>query len=182
MKAPSAVKQTKLPFETSMVAEEKCNDVMCPEPLGDLLVTDMDEYHSDISPAALDGVGDVAATPSAGAGSDKLQHPTCFHHYLHQSSFDRRCVLLYGPNGPNTAPNSETVLINWWTTGDTWCVYCGGKKGNRKTTTMKPWKMLSKQIAATVVTVTRKAKAVGAKITRMEGEYEKAFDFVTITD
>jgi hypothetical protein len=47
---------------------------------------------------------------------------------------------------------------------------------------MKPWKMLSEQIAATVVTVTRNAKAVGAKITRMEGEYEKAFDFVTITD
>jgi hypothetical protein len=114
MKAPSAVKPTKLPFETSTVAEEKCDDAMSPEPLDELLVTDRDEYHGDISPAALDVDGDVAATPSAGAGSEKLCcsykkcnnqllskkqmlalcravkkiHPTCFHHYLRQNSFD----------------------------------------------------------------------------------------------
>jgi hypothetical protein len=63
-------------------------------------------------------------------------------------------------------------------------VYCGGKKGNRNTTTMKKektWKMLSEQIAAGGVTVSKNAKAVGAKITQMEGEFKKAFDFVTNT-
>jgi hypothetical protein len=30
------------PFETSTVAEEKCNDAMSPEPLGEFSVTDMD--------------------------------------------------------------------------------------------------------------------------------------------
>jgi hypothetical protein len=74
--------------------------------------------------------------------------------------------------------------VDWWTTGDNWCVYRGGKKGNGKTTTMKKeqmWKMLSQWIAAAGITVSRNAKAVGAKIARMEGEYKKAFDFVTNT-
>jgi hypothetical protein len=54
-----------------------------------------------------------------------------------------------GPNGANTVPNSETVLIDWWT------------------------------IVQAGITVPRNAKVVGAKIARMEGEYKKAFDFVT---
>jgi hypothetical protein len=89
-----------------------------------------------------------------------------------------------GPNGLNTAPNSETILVDWWTTGDNWSVYRGGKKGNGKTTTAKKeqtWKMLSQRIADAGITVSRNAKAVGAKIARMEGEYKKAFDFVTNT-
>jgi hypothetical protein len=143
------------------VVEEKCDDAMSPEPLGELLVTDMDEYHSDIRVAALDVVGDVAGTPSTGAGGDKLCcsykkcnrkeqmpcsvqsckiiHPTCFHHYLRQSSFDfevkedvfccatKACCSKFrvgnqgpttrwdldGPNRPNTVPNSKTILIDW---------------------------------------------------------------------
>jgi hypothetical protein len=78
-----------------------------------------------------------------------------------------------GPNGPNTVPNSETVLIDWWTTGDNWCVYRGEKNISGKTTTMKKeqtWKMLSERIAKTGITVSRNAKSVGAKISRMEGE------------
>jgi len=89
-----------------------------------------------------------------------------------------------GPNGPNTVPNSETVLIDWWTTGDNWCVYRGEKNISGKTTTMKKeqtWKMLSERIAKTGITVSRNAKSVGAKISRMEGEYKKAFDFVNNT-
>jgi hypothetical protein len=43
------------------------------------------------------------------------------------------------------------------------------------------WKMLSEWITASGVTDTRNAKAVSAKITRMEGEYKKAFYFITIT-
>jgi hypothetical protein len=43
------------------------------------------------------------------------------------------------------------------------------------------WKNLAERIAAAGVTVARNAKAVGAKIARMEGEYKKAFDFVTNT-
>jgi hypothetical protein len=46
-----------------MGAEEECNDAMSLEPLGELLVTDMD---------AVDVAGDVAVTPFAGAGGDKL--------------------------------------------------------------------------------------------------------------
>ncbi len=56
---------------------------------------------------------------------------------------------LDGPDGPNTVPNSETVLIDWWTTGDNWAVYRGGKNSNGKTATTKKehtWKMLSDKI------------------------------------
>jgi hypothetical protein len=71
-------------------------------------------------------------------------HVTCFHHYITQASFDfeviddvfccatKACCSKFrvgnqgsstcwdsdGPNGPNTVPNSETVLIDWWMTGD----------------------------------------------------------------
>jgi hypothetical protein len=71
-------------------------------------------------------------------------HVTCFHHYMTQASFDfeviddvffcatKACCSKFrvgnqgsstcwdsdGPNGPNTVPNSETVLIDWWMTGD----------------------------------------------------------------
>ncbi len=150
------------------------------------MVTDVDEFHGDISPGAVDADGDAAATPSAGAGfivhmsqsvgeqgtnrlpcavqSCKNNYATCFHHYLHQRSFNFEvrdgvfccamkacCSKLRvgnqgpttrwdsdGPNGPNTALNSELFLTDWWTTGDNWCVYHGGKNNvNGKTTTMK---------------------------------------------
>jgi hypothetical protein len=43
------------------------------------------------------------------------------------------------------------ILIGWWTAEDNWCVYCGGKTTNGKTTTMKKeqtWKKLAELIAA----------------------------------
>jgi len=43
------------------------------------------------------------------------------------------------------------------------------------------WKMLSERIAKAGITVSRNAKSVGAKISRNEGEYKKAFDFVNNT-
>ncbi len=73
-----------------------------------------------------------------------------------------------GPNRPNTAPNSETILVYWWTTRNNWTVYRGGKNSNGKTTTMKKeqtWKKLSEKIAAAGIKVVRNAKVVGAKIT-----------------
>jgi len=41
--------------------------------------------------------------------------------------------------------------------------------------------MLSERIDPDGITVSRKAKSVGAKLSRMEGEYKKAFDFVNNT-
>jgi hypothetical protein len=43
------------------------------------------------------------------------------------------------------------------------------------------WKMLSERIAQAGITVSRNAKSVGAKTSRTEGEYKKAFDFVNNT-
>jgi hypothetical protein len=112
----------------------------------------------------------------------KKIHATCFHHYVRQSSFDfevrddvfccatKACCSKFrvgnqgastqwdsdGPNGPNTAPNSETVLIDWWTTGDNWNMYRGGRISNGKTGMAKKeqiWKMLSEKIAEAGITV-----------------------------
>ena len=86
--------------------------------------------------------------------SCKKKHVACFHHYLQQSSFDfdlrddvfccetKACCSKFhvgnqgpttrwdsdGPNGPNTVPNSESVVLDWWTTGDNWSIYKGGKQ------------------------------------------------------
>ncbi len=72
-----------------------------------------------------------------------------------------------GPNGPNTVPKSETVLIDWWTTGDNWTVYRGGKNSSGKTATTKKeqtWKMLAEKIFKAKIQVPRNAKSVGAKL------------------
>jgi hypothetical protein len=72
MKVASAVKPTKLSFEISKVADKDSINFTSPDPLGELLVSDMDKVHDDVSPAALDPNGNVADTPSAGTGADEL--------------------------------------------------------------------------------------------------------------
>jgi hypothetical protein len=114
----------------------------------------------------------------------KKIHPSCFHHYLGVSQFDfavrpdvfccatKACCAKFqvgnqgpttcwdsdGPNGANTVPNSETVLIDWWTTGDNWAVYRSGKNSNGKVAMMKKeqmWKILSEKIVQAGITVPR---------------------------
>jgi hypothetical protein len=89
-----------------------------------------------------------------------------------------------GPNGLNTQPNSESVVLDWWTTGNNWSVYCGGKLASGKTSIIKKestWKVLSHKIKAAGITVDRNPKSVGAKLQRMEAEYKCANDFVMNT-
>ncbi len=105
----------------------------------------------------------------------KKIHVVCFSHYLDQSKFDfsvqddtyccatkASCSKMKvgnqgattrwdadGPNGPYTLPNSESVVLNWWTTGDNWSFYKGGKNANGKIITTKKentWKVLSGKI------------------------------------
>ena len=140
----------------------------------------------------------------------KKIHAACFQHYLSQANFNfevrtdvfccatKACCTKFrvgnqgpttrwdsdGPNGPNTVPNSETVLLDWWTTGDNWSKYRGGKGDNGKTGVTKKeqtWKKLSDEIKKAGITVARNARAVGAKIARMESEYKNAHDFVNNT-
>jgi hypothetical protein len=89
-----------------------------------------------------------------------------------------------GPNGPNAVPNSESVVLDWWTTGDIWSIYKGGKTVSGKTSVQKKeqtWTILSKKINSAGITVARNAKSVGAKLERLEANYKKAFDFVSNT-
>ena len=63
-------------------------------------------------------------------------------------------------------------------------MYREGKNISGKTTAMKKeqtWKMLSERITKSGITVSRNDKSVGAKISRMLGEYKKTFNFVNNT-
>jgi hypothetical protein len=87
---------------------------------------------------------------------NKCIHAACFHHYLSKAKFNfevhtdvfccatKACCTKFcvgnkgsatcwdsdGPNGSNTIPSSET---DWWTMGDNWSKYHGGKGVNGKT-------------------------------------------------
>lgn len=97
--------------------------------------------------------------PCASEKCSKKTHVSCFHHYLSTSKFNfkvwddffccatKACCSefwvgsqgpttgwdLDGTDGPNTAPNSETVLLDWLTTGENWSLNHGGKGSNSKT-------------------------------------------------
>jgi hypothetical protein len=136
--------------------------------------------------------------------SCKKNHLTCFHHYISQASFDfevremsfvvllklvilnSKWIIRVPPLTGTPMDQTDQILFpfDWWTTGDTWCVCRSGKNSNGKTTMIQKeqtWKMLSERIDPDGITVSRKAKSVGAKLSRMEGEYKKAFDFVNNT-
>jgi hypothetical protein len=37
------------------------------------------------------------------------------------------------PNGPNTLPNSQSIILDWWTEGMNYQLFCSGKDDNSKT-------------------------------------------------
>jgi hypothetical protein len=81
-----------------------------------------------------------------------------------------------GHNGLNTQPNSESVVLDWLTTGDNWSVYRGGKLASGKTFIVKKertWKV----IKAVGITVDQNPQSVGAKLQGMEAEYKRANNF-----
>jgi hypothetical protein len=121
----------------------------------------------------------------------KSIYVACFHYYLSQAklNFDVHtdvfccaaktcCTKLRvgnqgsatrcdsdGPNGLNTVLNSEMVLLDWWTMGDNWSKYRGGKGDNGNNGVMKKeqtWKKLADDIAKAGFMVTRNARAVEA--------------------
>jgi hypothetical protein len=137
---------------------------------------------------------------------NKKIHSLCFGHYV-ATNYDfpmrpgvvccaaKQCCAKFklgnqgastrwdsdGPNGPNSVPNSESVLVDWWSTGENWSMYKGGRNINGKTTTVKKeqvWKQLSDLIMKTGISVQRNPKSVGQKLSRMEMDFKKAHDFV----
>ena len=70
--------------------------------------------------------------------------------------FDRVRWDSDGPNGPNTEPNSISTLLDWWTTGNNYILYHGGKTESGKTvsTTKKQvWQELADLMKKQGITV-----------------------------
>jgi hypothetical protein len=85
-----------------------------------------------------------------------------------------------GPNGPNTEPNSMSILLSWWTTEGNYSKYRGGKDQSGKTKEAY-WQMLSQMIKDEGVLVERSAQSIGSKIIRMESMYKEASDWLAQT-
>jgi hypothetical protein len=86
-----------------------------------------------------------------------------------------------GPNGPDTEPNSMSILLDWWSTEGNYSKYRGGKDQTGKTKETY-WQMLSQLIKEKGNLVERSAVSVGSKIIRMEAMYKEASDWLAQTD
>ncbi len=101
-----------------------------------------------------------------------------------QQSGDRIRWDSDGPNGVNTTPNSQSIILDWWTTGNNYHLFHGGKDDGGKTSGNKKnmvWQMLSEEIKKKGIIVEQTAHHVGMKINKMEAEYRKTNDWINQT-
>ncbi len=142
----------------------------------------------------------------------KLIYPLCFKHFLAfgnkgskldfevkpnavccatvrcakkiKDVMDRIWWDSHGPNGPNMEPNSMSILLDWWTTGNNYLLYCGGKTESGKTvsTTKKQvWQELAELMKEQGVIVEQTAAQIGMKICTLKADYCKANDWLQNT-
>ena len=85
-----------------------------------------------------------------------------------------------GPSGPDTVPNSLSVLLSWWTTEGNYNQYRGGKNQAGKSKEAY-WALLSDQIKNSGIKVERSPASIGAKIGRMEEQYRETSEWISKT-
>jgi hypothetical protein len=147
--------------------------------------------------------------PCANSSCNKVIHRLCFEHFLRVTPLQFevaddvvccatvRCYLKFkkqalerirwdadGPNGPNSLPNSQSIIVDWWTDGINYHLFCGGKDENGKTGGNKKssvWQYLSDEIKKQGIIVERSPHHVGMKINKMEGEFWKTYNWVKQT-
>jgi hypothetical protein len=81
-------------------------------------------------------------------------------------------------------PNSMSILLDWWTTGNNYLLYCGGKTESGKTvsTTKKQvWQELAELMKEQGVIVEQTAAQIGMKICTLKADYCKANDWLQNT-
>ena len=85
-----------------------------------------------------------------------------------------------GPNGPDTEPNSLSVLLKWWAMEGNYAKYRGGKTNAGKSKEAF-WAELSEEIKQVGIKCERTAASIGAKIGRMEEQYRATRDWLEHT-
>jgi hypothetical protein len=95
-----------------------------------------------------------------------------------QSLKSKHCNIFHGtlmePNKPNSLPNSQSIILDWWTDGINYHLFRGGKDENGKTGGNKKstvWQYLSDEIKKQGIIVERSPHHVGVKLNKMEGEF-----------
>jgi len=147
--------------------------------------------------------------PRANSSCNKVIHRLCFEHFWRVTPLKFevaddvvccatvRCCSKFkkqaldciqwdadGPNGPNSLPNSQSIILDWWTDGINYHLFRGGKDENGKTGGNKKssvWQYLSDEIKKQGIIVERSPHHVGMKINKMEGEFWKTYDWVKQT-
>jgi hypothetical protein len=89
----------------------------------------------------------------------------------HRNVFDG---MLMVPMDQTPYQNSQSIILDWWTDGMNYHLFCGGKDENGKTGGNKKssvWQQLSDEIKKQGIIVERSPHHVGMKINKMEGEF-----------
>jgi hypothetical protein len=77
-----------------------------------------------------------------------------------------------------------SILLDWWTTGNNYILYRGGKTESGKavsTTKKQVWQELAELIKKQGITVEQTAAQIGMKICKIEADYRKANDWLQNT-
>jgi hypothetical protein len=143
---------------------------------------------------------DLTLIACANTSWKKQIHRICFEHFLYitelqfkvepdivccatvrccskfkQQLSDWICWDADGPNGPNTLPNSQLAILDWWMNGNNYHLFRGGKNVNGKTGGLKKSTVrqkLSEEIKKQGIIVERTPHHVGMKKKKMEEEYK----------
>lgn len=84
-----------------------------------------------------------------------------------------------GPNGPDDPVNSQSVLLDWWTTGNNYDVFRGGRANVTGATKKQQCEWISRKIVDSGIATYRSPISILNKIAHMELKFRSAHAWAT---